>query len=123
MAEQIRAALQISQTMDAEREKLLGLAKRLAAGLRSRGWDIGRSTTQIVPVMLGENEQAVSAAEFLQSKGFAVRAVRPPTVPQGSTRLRFSLTCVIAENEIVDLENCMNLWRKEACPTAAVARA
>ena len=123
MAEQIRAALRISQTMDGEREKLLGLAKRLAAGLRSRGWDTGWSTTQIVPVMLGENEQAVSAAEFLQSKGFAVRAVRPPTVPQGSARLRFSVTCGIAEDEIADLENCMNLWRKEACRTAAVARA
>ncbi len=123
MAEQIRAALRISQTMDGEREKLLVLAKRLAAGLRSRGWDTGRSTTQIVPVMLGENEQAVSAAEFLQSKGFAVRAVRPPTVPQGSARLRFSLSCGIAENEIVELENCMNLWREEACRTTAVARA
>jgi 8-amino-7-oxononanoate synthase len=123
MAEQIRAALRISQTMDGERERLLGLAKRLAAGLRSHGWETGRSTTQIVPVMLGENERAVSAAEFLQSKGFAVRAVRPPTVPQGSARLRFSLTCGIAENEIVDLENCMSLWREEACRTAAVARA
>jgi len=123
MAEQIGAALRISQTMDGEREKLLGLAKRLAAGLRSHGWDTGRSTTQIVPVMLGEDEQAVSAAKFLQSKGYAVRAVRPPTVPQGSARLRFSVTCGIADDEIVDLENCMNLWRKEACPTVAVARA
>jgi 8-amino-7-oxononanoate synthase len=123
MAEQIRAALRISQIMDAEREKLLGLAKRLAAGLRSHGWDAGRSTTQIVPVMLGENERAVSAAEFLQAKGFAVRAVRPPTVPQGSARLRFSLTCGIAENEIADLENCMSLWREEASRAAAVARA
>lgn len=123
MAEQIGAALQISQTMDGEREKLLALAKRLAAGLRSHGWNTGRSTTQIVPVMLGENEQAVSAAEFLQSKGFAVRAVRPPTVPQGGARLRLSVTCGIAENEIVDLEKCMNLWHEEACRTAAVARA
>ncbi len=122
MAEQIRAGLRISQSMDGEREKLLGLAKRLATGLRSHGWDTGRSATQIVPVVLGENERAVSAAEFLQSAGFAVRAVRPPTVPQGSARLRFSLTCGIAENEIVDLENCMNLWREEACRTAAVAR-
>src|SRR5437899_405308 len=46
MAEQIGEALRISQTMDGEREKLLGLAKRLAAGLRSHGWDTGRSTTQ-----------------------------------------------------------------------------
>jgi 8-amino-7-oxononanoate synthase len=123
MAVQIRAALQLARTMDRKREKLLALAQRLAGGLRSHGWDTGRSSTQIVPLVIGENEQAVSAAEYLQAQGFAVRAVRPPTVPRGKARLRFSLTCEIAENQLVDLENCLNFWREEALRTAAVARA
>ncbi len=122
MAEQIRAALQLAQTMDEERERLLYLAKQLATGLRSRGWDAGRSTTQLVPLMIGENEQALAAAEYLQTRGFAVRAVRPPTVPAGSARLRFSLTCGISEDQIMHLENCMNLWREEACRTAGAGR-
>src|SRR5713226_3763959 len=123
MAEQIRAALRLATAMDREREELLARAKRLAAGLRSRGWDTGNSATQIVPVVIGENEEALAAAEFLQQEGFAVRAIRPPTVPQGSARLRFSLTCGIAEDEIVRLENCMNAWRDKAHRSATVGRA
>ncbi len=123
MAEQIRAALRLALAMDKEREELLARAKRLAASLRSQGWDTGNSATQIVPVVIGENEEAVAAAEFLQQEGFAVRAIRPPTVPQGSARLRFSLTSRIAEGEIARLENGMNAWRDRACSTAAAGRA
>src|SRR5215467_12651063 len=47
--------------------------------------------SQIVPVIVGANEEALSAAEFLQGEGFAVRAIRPPTVAAGKARLRFSL--------------------------------
>jgi len=123
MAGQIRAALRLALAMDKGREELLARSRRLAAGLRSQGWDTGNSTTQIVPVVIGENEETLAAAEFLQQEGFAVRAIRPPTVPQGSARLRFSLTCRIAEAEIMRLENCMNAWRDHAHRSAAVGRA
>jgi 8-amino-7-oxononanoate synthase len=123
MAEQIRAALRLALAMDKEREQLLARAKRLASGLRSQGWDAGNSATQIVPVILGENEDALAAAEFLQREGFAMRAIRPPTVPQGSARLRFSVTCGIAEDEIARLENVMQAWRDRACSTTAAGRA
>jgi 8-amino-7-oxononanoate synthase len=123
VAEQIRAALRLALTMDKERKELLTRAKRLAAGLRSQGWDTGNSATQIVPVIIGENEGAVAAAEFLLQNGFAVRAIRPLTVPQGSARLRFSLTSRIAEDEIARLENSMFTWRDRVCSTAAAGRA
>jgi 8-amino-7-oxononanoate synthase len=123
MAEQIRAALRLALAMDREREELLARARRLAAGLRSQGWDTENSSTQIVPVVIGENEEAVAAAEFLQREGFAVRAIRPPTVPQGSARLRFSVTCRIPEDEIARLENVMDARRDRACSTAAAGRA
>ena len=123
MAEQIRAALRLALAMDKQREELLARAKRLAAGLRSQGWDAGNGATQITPVVIGENEEAAAAAEFLQQEGFAVRAIRPPTVPKGSARLRFSLTCGIAEDEIARLENSMYAWRDRACSTAAAGRA
>ena len=122
MAEQIRAALRLALAMDKEREKLLARAKQLAAGLRSQGWDTGNSATQIVPVVIGENEEAVAAAEFLQRQGFAVRAIRPPTVPRGSARLRFSVTTGIPEIEIAHLENVMHAWRERACSTAVAGR-
>ena len=123
MAEQIRTALGLARGMDREREALMDKARRLANSLRSGGWDTGRGETQIVPLTIGENEQALSAAEHLQSQGFAARAVRPPTVPPGSARLRFSLTCGISDDELLRLENHLNSWRETLHPSTAVARA
>jgi len=123
MAEQVRAALGLARGMDRERGALMAKARRLVGGLRSAGWDTGQSETQIVPLIIGENEQALSAAEHLQSQGFAVRAVRPPTVPPGSARLRFSLTCGISDDELLRLENSLNSWRENLPSSAAVARA
>jgi 8-amino-7-oxononanoate synthase len=123
MAEQIRAALRLTSGMDKERKELLARAKRFAAGLRAQGWDTGNSAAQIVPVIMGENEAALAAAEFLQREGFAVRAIRPPTVPPGSARLRFSLTCGISEKEITDLKDGMRIWSKQVCHSVAAGNA
>lgn len=123
MAEQVRAALGLARGMDRERAALMAKARRLANGLRSGGWDAGRSETQIVPLIIGENERALIVAEHLQSQGFAVRAVRPPTVPPGSARLRFSLTCGISDDELLRLENSLNSRREKNHSSTAVARA
>src|ERR1700686_1668401 len=84
MAGQIRAAMRLAAGMDAQRAELLARSRRLGAGLRAQGWDTGGSSTQIVPVVVGGDEDALAAAEFLQQRGFAVRAIRPPTVKEGS---------------------------------------
>jgi 8-amino-7-oxononanoate synthase len=68
------------------------LAAHLRARLRDSGFDTAGSDSQIVPVLLGENERAVALASRLREDGFAIRAIRPPTVPQGTARLRLSLT-------------------------------
>ena len=123
MAEQIRAALGLARGMDRERESLLAKAQRLRSSLGAGGWDSGKSSTQIVPWIIGENEPALSAAEHLQSHGFAVRAVRPPTVPPGSARLRFSLTSGIPDDELLRLENSLSSWREKLHSSTAVAGA
>ncbi|MCA9259130.1 MAG: aminotransferase class I/II-fold pyridoxal phosphate-dependent enzyme, partial [Planctomycetales bacterium] len=56
------------------------------------GFDVGTSRSQIVPLMIGDNDRAVQFAQRLQARGVFVKAVRPPTVPPGTARLRFSLT-------------------------------
>ena len=123
MAKQVRAALGLARGMDRERQELMAKARRLADGLRADGWYTGRSDTQIVPLIIGENEHALGAGEHLQSQGFAVRAVRPPTVPPGSARLRFSLTCGISDDELLRLENSLHIWREKNHSSTAVARA
>jgi 8-amino-7-oxononanoate synthase len=123
MAGQVRAALRLALTMDREREELHARSKRFAVNLRSQGWDTKNSTTQIVPAVIGGNEETLAVAEFLQQEGFAVRAIRPPTVPRGTARLRFSLTAGIAEDALIRLENSLNHWRDHACRSTAAGRA
>jgi 8-amino-7-oxononanoate synthase len=123
MAGQIRAALRLALAMDNERVELHTRSKRFTAALRSQGWDTGNSTTQIVPALIGGNEETLAAADFLQQEGFAVRAIRPPTVPQGSARLRFSLTAGIAEDVLIRLENSLHHWRDLAYRCTAAGRA
>ena len=119
MAAQIRAALQIARRMDRERAELLSNAKRLTAELQSQGYDTAASASQIIPVIIGNNDEALATAEFLQHEGFAVRAIRPPTVPTGRARLRLSLTSAIPASELTRLANCLAAWRAQRVPLAA----
>lgn len=107
-AAQIRAALKLARAAEAERAKLALNSARLRAALRASGWDTGTSASQIVPVLLRENEFATKVAGGLAQNGFAVRAIRSPTVPQGSARLRLSLTCALADTDLDRLEQAMD---------------
>ena len=111
MAGQIRAALRFAQGMDDERKLLLDRANSLATGLNAAGCDTTGGNSQIIPVILGSNEDAVTAAKFLQEQGFAVRPIRPPTVPVGSARLRLSLTTRITNEHVTAVLEALKLWR------------
>jgi 8-amino-7-oxononanoate synthase len=111
MAGQIRAALQLALQMDEQRQTLLADARWFARALRDAGWNTAGSTTQIIPAIFGDNEAALDAAAFLQQSGFAVRAIRPPTVPEGGARLRFSLTAAIPHHGLERLLSTMQAWR------------
>jgi 8-amino-7-oxononanoate synthase len=114
LAEQIRAALRLAAAMDKERAKLLSRSQNFAKSLQRDGWETLATTTQIVPTVMGVNDAAVAAAEFLQHAGFAVRAMRPPTVPQGSARLRFSVTHKISAAELERLAATLGTWRAQS---------
>ena len=77
--------------MQEERKRLAKLAEQLRSSLRNKGMSTG-GESQIVPVLIGDAAQAVTAAARLREHGFWVNAVRPPTVPRGTARLRLSLT-------------------------------
>lgn len=91
-ARQIRAALKIARKEDSRRKHLHEISIALREGLSAAGLNYGASSTQIVPVILGGNEAALRVAAQLQAAGFAVRAIRPPTIPSGAARIRISLT-------------------------------
>jgi 7-keto-8-aminopelargonate synthetase-like enzyme len=86
------AALEIVEREPERRQVLLSRAADLRRQLAEQGWDIGRSASQIVPVVVGEAERAVAMAAALGERGLLVPAIRPPTVPEGEACLRISLT-------------------------------
>jgi 8-amino-7-oxononanoate synthase len=110
-ARQIQAALALARAADSDRAHLAGIAAQLREALTARGYNCGTSATHIVPVLLGSNESAVHFATELQRRGFAVRPIRPPTVPAGTARLRFSLTRRITIEQIHALVAAMEAAR------------
>ncbi len=91
MAAAVRAALGIVRDAPARRERLASLVAFAGRELERR-CGIAPSGSHIQPVILGADERAVAVARALVAEGFDVRAVRPPTVPEGTARLRVSLT-------------------------------
>ncbi len=75
---------------DGGRRRLHSLTASFRADLAARGVDVG-GTHFIAPIVIGDDAAAVRAASMLQATGFDVRAIRPPTVPPGTSRLRISL--------------------------------
>jgi 8-amino-7-oxononanoate synthase len=114
MAEQIRAALRLAAGMNTERAELLSRSQDFAKSLQRDGWETLGTTTQIVPAVIGANDAAVAAAEFLQRAGFAVRAIRPPTVPPGTARIRFSVTHKLTAAELEKLAVVLSTWRAQS---------
>lgn len=84
------------------REHLRHLSSLLKDALAAKGYDCP-STSHILPMTVGDSGEAVRMAECLQRKGFYALPVRPPTVPEGTSRIRFSLTADVTDEEIRQL--------------------
>ncbi|HKQ87875.1 MAG TPA: 8-amino-7-oxononanoate synthase [Candidatus Acidoferrales bacterium] len=100
LAGQIRAALGLAREAEDARTHLRAIATELRTALVAAGISCSASNTQIIPIYVGENEAALSMASDLQKAGFAVRAIRPPTVPDGTSRIRFSLTSSVSMEDV-----------------------
>jgi 8-amino-7-oxononanoate synthase len=100
LAAALNASLSVMETEPERRERLLSYSSLLRNLLVQSGLDTGRSSSQILPVVLGDNERACSVAAKLQAAGFDVRALRPPTVPPGTARLRISVNALLDEHTI-----------------------
>jgi len=103
------AAIQIIRDEPRRRSDLLQLAQVLRLRLSGAGFQVGNSVSQIIPVIIGGAPEAVRVSKALLEEGFLVPAIRPPTVPKGSSRLRVSLS---AKHEQDDLRRFAGvLWR------------
>jgi 8-amino-7-oxononanoate synthase len=98
MAVAAATALDIAADEPDRRERLANLGtlaseKAIALGFKASG-------SQILPIVIGDSARAMALAAALQARGFDVRGIRPPTVPEGTARLRISLTLNVDENDV-----------------------
>lgn len=89
----MRAALQIVHDEPERRTDLLAKATWLRAKLREIGWSLGDSESQIIPVIVGTENLAMTLSAKLYEQGMLVPGIRPPSVPDGECLLRISLSC------------------------------
>jgi 8-amino-7-oxononanoate synthase len=123
-ASQVSAGMRLASEANSERAHLFALSAFLRSELQKNGFDTSNSDSQIVPIILGPNDVAVTFAGSLRTKGFGVRPIRPPTVPAGTARLRLSLTAKLSKDVLAELVAAMIQARSEhsASRTVSVSR-
>jgi 8-amino-7-oxononanoate synthase len=101
-----RAALRVSERESWRREKVLALSRRFREGLAARGIETADELrllvpgTTIQPVVVGDEARALGVSAALEKRGFLVAAIRPPTVPAGTSRLRVTLSAAHEEAQV-----------------------
>ena len=93
-------------------KKLQKKAEFLRQGLHNLGYKTGGSTTQIIPVIIGNEAETLILSDQLDKAGFLAIAIRPPTVPKGQSRIRLSLSTCHTQKQIEDLNS---IFRKNNC--------
>lgn len=100
LAHTLLTSLQLIEQENWRRERLDALILQLKQGLAASPWRLLASDTPIQPLLVGDNAAALGLSEQLAAQGLLVPAIRPPTVPQGTARLRISLS---ADHEAADV--------------------
>jgi len=96
-------SLEIIRRRSVDRRRLLDRARDLREKLSAEGFDTGTSVSQIIPVVIGPAEKAAATSRHLLEEGFLVPAIRPPSVPRNTSRLRISLSAVHDEEDLAGL--------------------
>ncbi len=104
LASALRASLALIETEQWRRDHVNRLIARLRQGLagvlRASPWKLGESTTAIQALVIGPNDEALAVMEGLRERGLWVPAIRPPTVPDGTARLRIALSAAHSEADV-----------------------
>jgi 8-amino-7-oxononanoate synthase len=122
LAAAAREALRIVRDEPGRRAHLADLVRRFRAGAAGLGIPVGDSTTPIQPLVLGDEQRVLAASAALLARGFWVAAIRPPTVPRGTARLRITLSAAHAPAQVDALLEALAAALREAAdlePAAA----
>jgi 8-amino-7-oxononanoate synthase len=104
LASALRASLQAMEHEEWRRTHLQALIQQLRSGLATalagHHWRLADSQTPIQPLIIGRNDEALAVADALRQRGLWVSAIRPPTVPMGTARLRIALSAAHSEADV-----------------------
>jgi 8-amino-7-oxononanoate synthase len=114
LAQAARAALAIIRDDVGRRAQLNGLIEQFRSGVRGLPWPLLPSPTAIQPLIVGDSRAAIDLAEALRARGLWVPAIRPPTVPQGTARLRVSLSAAHTAEDVGALLAALHAIAAEA---------
>jgi 8-amino-7-oxononanoate synthase len=103
LAETLRASLRLIRDADARRAHLATLIAAFRAGAQALPWTLPVSQTPIQPLVVGDSASAMRIGEALAARGILVPAIRPPTVPAGTARLRVSLSAAHTGDDVAAL--------------------
>lgn len=108
-----RAALKLVREEGERRVHLQHLVQRFRTGAESRGLKLWPSPSAVQPIIVGDDAQALRLTDALRQRGFWVSAIRPPTVPEGTARLRVTLSAAHTEVQVDGLLDALNeSWRE-----------
>jgi 8-amino-7-oxononanoate synthase len=108
LAHALVRSLELIEREEWRRERLRALVEALRDGFEPRRWRLAPSSTPIQPLVIGGNEEAMAVSSALAADGLLVPAIRPPTVPQGTARLRISLSAAHSFEDVERLAAALN---------------
>ena len=109
----IDAALELIPTMDKERRDLFRKAALFRSSLNELGYDTGKSTTQIIPVILGDEKNALELSKWLEDNDILAMTFRYPTVAPGESRIRLSLSALHTQEHLERVVDLFRRWREK----------
>jgi 8-amino-7-oxononanoate synthase len=108
----IEAALELVPELTEARTRVANHGRRFRTAMADAGLDTGASSTHIVPVLVGTEDKALSLAKELETAGIFAVAIRPPTVPKGTSRVRFSFSARHSPEQVDDLIATVIRWSR-----------
>lgn len=115
LAAAIDASLTLISQEPERRQRLLERAARLRASLIEAGVPVPAGASQIVPIVVGAADRTLAIADALQARGFDVRPIRPPTVPEGTARLRVSVNVNLTDAAMDGFVRTLAATLQESC--------
>ncbi len=107
------AALDLIPELDNERKSLFQNIEFLKSELNKMSFNTGNSNSQIIPIIIGSEEETLKLSTYLEDHGIMASAIRPPTVEQNASRIRITLTTKHTKSDIEQLLNTLASWQSK----------